>query len=76
MTRRAELLPHWLERMSGLHEKIVSDVLQLKRGRVWCHTCGHTQAVDSADCLRRGWPKHCGQTMSIDSSEERSRHGR
>jgi hypothetical protein len=55
----------------GLHRSIVEQVPSLKRGRVWCHTCGYTQAVDAARCLREGWPKHCGQTMSIDSPEER-----
>ena len=56
----------------GLHRKIVEDVPAMKRGRVWCHTCGHTEAVDAAYCLGHGWPKHCGQTMSTDSPEERA----
>jgi len=55
----------------SLHRDIVDQVPSLKRGRVWCHVCGHTEAVDSAKCLASGWPKHCGQTMSIDSPEER-----
>ncbi len=55
----------------SMHRDIVSKVPSLKRGRVWCHTCGHTEAVDSAHCLAHGWPKHCGQTMSIDSPAER-----
>jgi len=46
--------------------KIVSDVEQLKRGKVWCRTCGREQAVDSAYCLRNGWPTCCGYTMTID----------
>ncbi len=43
---------------------------QLARGQVWCLTCGATQKIDSADCLRTGWPKCCGTTMSISSPEE------
>jgi len=44
---------------------------QLARGKVWCHRCGSTRQVDSAQCLRTGWPKCCGETMSIDSPQER-----
>jgi hypothetical protein len=55
----------------SLHRDIVEHVPSLKRGRVWCHTCGYSQAVDSARCLATGWPTHCGHTMSIDSPEER-----
>lgn len=57
----------------AMHKGIAEKVPSLKRGRVWCHVCGHTEAVDSAQCLATGWPKHCGQTMSIDSPEERKR---
>lgn len=56
---------------SGIHERIVADVPALKRGQVWCYRCGRTQKVDSASCLRSGWPKCCGETMSIDSPNER-----
>lgn len=59
------------ERLRRLHQSIVDDVPKLKRGRVWCHTCGRTEAVDSAACLRSGWPKCCHATMSIDSPDER-----
>lgn len=45
---------------------------QMARGKVWCHKCGREQDVDSADCLRRGWPKCCGATMSLDSPAERN----
>lgn len=54
------------------HESIVEQVPQLKRGRVWCHECGHTEQVNSANALRSGWPTHCGYTMGIDSPEERA----
>jgi hypothetical protein len=52
-------------------EDVVNTVPQLKRGQVWCHTCGNTQRVDSGKALQSGWPKCCGYTMSIDSPEER-----
>jgi hypothetical protein len=55
----------------NIHNTIVESVPQLKRGVVWCHTCGATMKVDSGDCLRNGWPKCCGYTMSIDSPTER-----
>lgn len=55
----------------GLHSKIVEDVPQLKRGQVWCYDCGHTEKVNSTECLRTGWPMCCGVTMSIDSPKER-----
>ena len=60
-----------LARAATLHENIVNDVPQLRRGQVWCTTCGATQKVDGAKCLRTGWPKCCGYTMTIDSPEER-----
>jgi hydrogenase maturation factor HypF (carbamoyltransferase family) len=52
-------------------EEAIIQVPQLARGRVWCLTCGATIHVDSASCLRKGWPKCCGYTMTIDSPEER-----
>ena len=54
-----------LSRVRGIHQRIVDDVPALKRGQVWCLRCGHTQKVDSAHCLRHGWPKCCNATMSI-----------
>lgn len=56
----------------GLHRRIVEDVPSLRRGRVWCQTCGYTRSVDAARYLATGWPTHCGQTMGIDSPEERA----
>lgn len=55
--------------MSALHEKIANDIPQIKRGMVWCRTCGHSQRVDGAECLRHGWPKCCGFTMTIDAPD-------
>ena len=45
----------------------------LSRGQVWCKRCGRSEKVNSANCLRTGWPKCCGETMTIDSPEERKR---
>lgn len=58
--------------LTKLHENIVADVPQLRRGMVWCVKCGRSERVDSANALRHGWPKCCGQTMTIDSPEERA----
>lgn len=57
--------------VTGMYKSMVEGAPQLKRGIVWCHECGASQQVDSAYCLRNGWPKCCSQTMSIDSPEER-----
>ena len=57
-------------RMLTLFDRVVDQVPQLHRGRVWCRTCGHTQRVDAAQCLRGGWPACCGATMTIDSPDE------
>jgi Zn finger protein HypA/HybF involved in hydrogenase expression len=55
----------------SMYRDMATSSPQMARGQVWCHACGATQKVDSADCLRRGWPKCCGSTMSIDSPDER-----
>lgn len=54
----------------GLHQKLADSHASLRRGQVWCRSCGFSQLVDSAYALKRGWPKHCGYTMTIDSPEE------
>lgn len=54
---------------------IGADIPQIKRGRVWCLTCGATKRVDGVATLNgqgSGWPKCCGHTMTIDSPEERA----
>ena len=33
-------------------------------GLVRCK-CGHTERVNTFQCLREGWPKHCGETMEL-----------
>jgi len=58
-------------RARGLHNTLAKSEPQLVRGQVWCHACGDTRKVDSAYCLRHGWPLCCGATMSIDSPQER-----
>ena len=56
--------------MNTLHEKLANSHPKLRRGRVWCRHCGASQAVNSAEAMRYGWPKHCGYTMTIDAPEE------
>jgi len=53
------------------HETMAQAHKKLARGEVWCRYCGRRRYVDSAECLRVGWPKCCGYTMTIDSPEER-----
>jgi hypothetical protein len=59
----------------GLYSTLATCHPTLARGQVWCHTCGHTQRVDSAECFHSGWPMHCGETMGIDSPAERRAQG-
>lgn len=54
-----------------LHEKLANSHPSLKRGQVWCRKCGNTLKVDTAECLRNGWPECCGETMTIDKPEEK-----
>ena len=49
----------------GLHEKLAESHPALQQGRVECETCGAVQRVDSAECLRSGWPRCCGYTMRL-----------
>jgi hypothetical protein len=50
----------------SLPEKLADCHPALRRGQVWCRSCGRTERVDSAECFRSGWPKCCGYTMTID----------
>ena len=61
-------------RLKSITPDAVSGIDKLKRGQVWCRTCGSTQRVDSAKCLAHGWPKCCGYTMTIDSPMEWNTH--
>ena len=58
-------------RDATLHDHLAASHPKLERGQVWCRQCGHTEIVNSAACLRSGWPKCCGYTMTIDAPEER-----
>ncbi len=49
---------------------IVAKSPKLQRGIVWCKKCGRSIKVDSAECLRSGWPECHGETMTIDPPEE------
>ena len=61
---------------AGLHAQLAQSNPKLARGQVWCNSCGATRKVDSAYCLRHGWPLCCGSTMSIDSPQERAKETR
>ena len=63
-------------RQFGKVRKMVNKVPKLRRGKVWCHSCGKKQEVDSAECMKSGWTECCEETMSIDSPEERASLGR
>jgi len=56
----------------NIHDELAQCHPKLKRGRVWCTTCGNSRPVNSAYALAHGWPKCCGYTMTIDSPEERA----
>ncbi len=51
------------------HQKLADSHPSLQRGKVWCRTCRREESVDSAECLRSGWPKCHGYTMTIDHPE-------
>lgn len=52
---------------TAMYSKMAKAHPSLERGMVWCRTCGRSERVDSADCLRNGWPTCChGHTMTID----------
>jgi len=54
-----------------MYKEMANSHPKLSRGQVWCLKCGHTEKVDSADCLANGWPECCGYTMTIDNPKER-----
>ena len=71
-------LREFVNRAIGLHDKLANCHPSLRRGMVWCRSCGRSEKVNSAECLRSGWPKCCGVTMTIDvptPSPERGRGG-
>lgn len=67
MIRIEEELERIVKSAAGLHEKIAQSDPSLKLGIVYCQKCCREMKVDSAVCLRRGWPKCCGSTMSLKS---------
>lgn len=52
----------------GLHRSLAEAIGN--PSKVYCKTCGRSEAVDAAHCLRKGWPRCCGYTMTIDSPDE------
>jgi len=61
-------LARLVNKVGGLHKAMAESHPDLVAGRVKCQTCGRTLRVDSAECLREGWPKCCGYTMSLERS--------
>lgn len=60
-----------VRKTGSMYDDMVLGAPQLQRGMVWCKTCGRSQKVDAADCLRHGWPKCHGYTMTLDAPNER-----
>jgi hypothetical protein len=62
----------WSTALDNASSYYVNKDPKLRRGLVHCLACGEVRKVNSAKCLRLGWPKCCGKTMSLDSPEERN----
>ncbi len=62
-----------LDKISTIHKKLATCHPDLVAGRVKCQTCGRELHVDSAVCLRSGWPKCCGYTMRLESSKQKEK---
>lgn len=60
-----------LKKLVNIHETIAASDPALRRGDVWCKTCGRTEKVNSAECLRTGWPECHGATMALGSPDDR-----
>lgn len=65
-----DFLTNLPDRVSSMWEDI-GEIPQIKRGLVFCHSCGRQQSVNGVRCMQKGWPECCGYTMSLDSPEER-----
>ena len=52
-----------------LHRELADSHPALRRGLVCCSSCSRERRVDSAHCLRSGWPECCGSTMTLLSAE-------
>ena len=48
-----------------LYRAMAESHPDLRAGRVRCQKCGAVLIVDSAACLRSGWPRCCGETMHL-----------
>lgn len=55
-----------LETEATMYSEMAKAHPSLERGMVWCRTCGRSERIDSAACLRSGWPICHGETMTID----------
>lgn len=53
-----------------MYKEMANSHPKLQRGMVWCRTCKRSLKVDSAECLRSGWPECHGETMTIDPPDE------
>ena len=51
--------------MTTMYREMVAGNPALEAGRVECLKCKRTRTVDSAACLRSGWPTCCGETMRL-----------
>lgn len=56
----------------SIYEAVANSHPKLRRGRVWCRTCGRKRDIDAQTCLQGGWPMCHGETMTLDSPEERA----
>lgn len=66
-----DTLTAFVTKPNALYDEIAKSHPSLLRGRVWCTRCSTFRHVNTANALRRGWPKCCGMTMTIDSPAER-----
>ena len=64
-------LKEWIEGLDGMYESMASKL----GSRVKCGTCDIEMDVDSAQCLRLGWPKCCGHTMMLLNTSQGKRGG-
>lgn len=54
--------------MTTMYREMVAGNPALEAGRVECLKCKRTRTVDSAACLRTGWPTCCWETMGLISA--------
>lgn len=59
--KKLQHLQHVIGNLDNMYESMASDL----GNRVKCNTCKKEKQVDSAKCLRSGWPKCCGYTMTL-----------